>query len=92
MIRGSSFKFLVQRFKMNENHVFVDKMEGDSCIFLPKVGDLVIHFLFLTEAYKQFNANTSFPVYSQSVCDVRRFWSSGDSTSKRVLDVWSLFI
>ena len=51
-------------------------------------GILVIHFLFfLTEAYKQFKANTSFPVYSQTVYDVRRFWSSGDSTSKIVLDV-----
>ena len=63
-------------------------------IFVKSGGFLVIqnHFLFfLTEAYKQFNANTSFPVYSQTAIDVRRFRISGDSKSKRVLDVLESF-
>jgi len=48
------------------------KNRGNSCIFCKKWVILEYTFSLLgpPEAYKQFNLSTTFPVYSQIVCEV----------------------
>jgi len=46
-------------------------MGRNSSILLPKVGEEIFGYTFsgfFNEAYKQFNANTRFPMYRQTVC------------------------